>query len=370
MQRILHIVGKMDRAGAETMIMNLYRALDKTKFQFDFLVFSPEEGDYDIEIKELGGRIYVINASNPIQRLIKIVSFLKSNKQYTIVHAHTLLSIGFHLLAAKLAGVKQRIAHAHSTNDAKNTTVLGKLYKQFSLRLINHCATHYLACGNEVAQFLFPWRKNILILPNSIDLHLFSQIKCNAKSYLTESFQLKDEYLKIIQIGRLIEIKNHKFSLQIASSLKEKGVPFKMFFIGQGELYEEIDIEIRNRNLSNEVILTGVRNDISKIMSGADIMIMPSLHEGFPVVLVEAQAIGLPSLVSDSVANEVDLNVGLVEFESLESDVQDWTKKIIEMVEKPKESSEKIVQVLSEKGFDSKNNAVVLENVYTSNDLK
>ena len=115
MIRVLHIIGKMDRAGAETMLMNLYRNIDRSEIQFDFVTFTNQEGDYDAEIIRLGGRIIPILASNPINRMLKLQKFLKQNPEYRIVHAHMLLINAFHLLAAKVASIKNRIFYSHST---------------------------------------------------------------------------------------------------------------------------------------------------------------------------------------------------------------------------------------------------------------
>src|SRR5690606_16765613 len=115
--------------------------------------------------------------------------------------------------------------------------------------------------------------------------------------------------LKIIQVGRLQVVKNHGYSLLIAKKLKDKNIPFKMFFVGQGELYKDLKEQVIKDKLINEVVILGLRSDIPQLMAGADVMLMPSLSEGFPVVLVEAQSVGIPSLVSDTVSPEVDLNV-------------------------------------------------------------
>ena len=240
MKRILQIVGTMDRAGAETMVMNLYRAIDKKKFQFDFIYFTNKKCDYDDEIENLGGKIYRVLAKNPIHRMNELTVLLKQNPQWEIVHAHTLLSIGFHLLAAKRGGVKKRIAHAHSTNDGKKS-LLGKLYKFLSLRLLAHYATNYIACGKAAGDFLFPNQKDIQIIPNSIDIRMFAEVSDTGKMDLRNEFQLIKDTLILIQLGRLIEVKNHVFTLAIAQELKDLNVKFKLFFAGQGDLKEDLE---------------------------------------------------------------------------------------------------------------------------------
>ena len=133
-KRVLHIIGKMDRAGAETMLMNLYRHIDRDQIQFDFVTFTYEEGDYDSEIIELGGKIIPIVGPNAISRMGRLARFLKDHPEYQIVHAHTLLSNAFHLIAAKIAGVKCFISHAHSTSNGK-FGFIARVYEKISIFL-------------------------------------------------------------------------------------------------------------------------------------------------------------------------------------------------------------------------------------------
>ena len=138
--RVLHIVGKMDRAGAETMLMNLYRHIDRSEIQFDFITFTQEKGDYDDEILSLGGRIFPILANNSIERMFKLTSFLKQHSEYQIVHAHKLLNNAFHLLAAKKAGVPHRISHSHNTSNGK-FGIVANLYEKLAIYLNKNLST-------------------------------------------------------------------------------------------------------------------------------------------------------------------------------------------------------------------------------------
>lgn len=136
------------------MLMNLYRDIDRSKIQFDLLTFTDEVGDYDAEIIELGGRIILILANNPIERMLRLNKFLKHSAEYEIVHAHTLLSNAFHLLAAKSVSIKHRISHSHSTNNGKSS-IIKKMYEKLALITNNYLANHKIACGQEVAEYLF-----------------------------------------------------------------------------------------------------------------------------------------------------------------------------------------------------------------------
>ncbi|WP_271393620.1 glycosyltransferase [Aequorivita sinensis] len=366
MQRILHIVGKMDRAGAETMIMNLYRVIDRTQFQFDFVVFTDNPGDYDAEINSLGGKIFVLKGNSPISRMFALKTFLVKHPEYQILHSHTLFASAFHIFAACLAKVPFRISHAHSTNRTSSNKLASILYETICRKTINKFSTNFISCNKAAKNYLFPSKEDVLILPNSIDTSKFAEIGLNCKEYLNQEFDIDDSYLKIIQVGRLQKVKNHSFSIKIAEKLKEKNIPFRMFFIGQGELEVTIKKEVKEKDLIDEVILTGLRSDIPQLMAGADVMLMPSLHEGFPVVLVEAQSVGIPSLISDTISLEVDLNVELVEFVSLNANIDIWVEKLIKLKQKNRLEKELRLNRLAQKGFDIYTSTEILSKLYGS----
>lgn len=362
MIRVLHIVGKMDRAGAETMLINLYRNIDRTQVQFDFITFTLQKGDYDDEILALGGKIYPIIANNSIDRMLKLTNFLKQHSEYQIVHAHMLLNNAFHLLAAKRAGIQHRISHSHSTSNSKSGLV-AKLYEKFSIYLNKKLSTKKIACGEEAAEYLFKSNKNVWILKNAIDLQLYNDISStNKNSWKVVKSDLQG--LKIIQVGRLNKVKNHAFSLEIAKRLKEQDVSFTFFIVGQGPFQDIIKKNIQDYGLEENVFLLGVRNDVPNLMAGADVMLMPSLHEGFPVVLVEAQAIGLKSLISTNISTEVDLGVGLVEFLDLNY-IDDWLSNL-QSIKVKNINAPSNIKILSSQGFDIIQNSFELLNLYKS----
>lgn len=361
MIRVLHIVGKMDRAGAETMLMNLYRHIDRTQVQFDFVTFTTEQGDYDEEILALGGRIFPIIANNSIERMFKLTSFLKQHSEYQIIHAHKLLNNAFHLLAAKQAGIPHRIAHSHNTSNGK-MGVMKKIYEKWALQIINKTVTSKIACGELAAKYLFGSTTGVMILPNSVNCQQMIEKAKENRNFISENFN--DEGLKIIQVGRLNTVKNHKFSLKIAEELTKRGVKYTLYIIGQGPLDLEIKKEIQKKSLTNNIKMLGIRSDITELMASADFMIMPSFHEGFPVVLVESQTVGLHAVVSDRVSMEVDLGLGLVEFLPISS-AKEWA----DYLEKPnskKVFNSAIYQKIRSSGFDVIENSINLSKFYKS----
>lgn len=359
MKRVLHIVGKMDRAGAETMLMNLYRHIDRDKIQFDFITFTNEAGDYDAEIIELGGRIIPVIANNPVERMLKLQRFLKQSPEYNIVHAHMLLSNAFHLLAAKGAGVKHRISHSHNTNNG-HSSAIKKVYEQWALMINCKVATHKIACGELAANYLFGTTKDVWLLPNAVDVENMIKVANESQNYISQKFD--GNGLKIIQVGRLNNVKNHQFSVKIAQELKRRKVDFTLYIIGQGPLEDELKQKVNALSLRDNVKFLGMRTDITELMSSADYMIMPSLHEGFPLVLVESQTVGLTALVSDQVSTEVDLGLGLVKFLPLAS-VNGWANSLINL-QTTKPNKQEITNSMKVHGFDVATNAATLTQFY------
>ena len=358
--RVLHIVGKMDRAGAETMLMNLYRHIDRTQIQFDFITFTKDKGDYDDEIRALGGKIIPLSASNSVQRMFELKAFLKKHSEYKTIHCHVLLNNAFHLIAAKQAGVKHRISHSHNTSNGEMRGIK-KLYEKWAKNMINCLSTYKISCGREAAEYLFNSTENVWLLNNAIDLKKYSETSLRNKDYWSDIGNVKG--LKLIQVGRLNEVKNHQFSLKIAKALKEKGVEFTFFIVGQGPLEIILRKQVEEYSLVDNVFFLGIREDVPELMAGADLMLMPSLHEGFPVVLVESQAIGLKTITSSTISSEVDVGLDLIEFEDINF-VEDWVSAILGF-KKSSFSLDIVSSVLKEKGFDVKSNAIDLKNFYS-----
>lgn len=358
-QRILHIVGKMDRAGTETMLMNIYRHIDRNIIQFDFITFTVQEGDYDAEIIRLGGRIIPILADNPINRMLKLRKFLKQNPEYKIVHAHMLLSNAFHLLAAKGASVEHRISHSHSTSNGQSS-VAKKIYEKWALITNNRLATQKIACSELAAQYLFGTSKGVWLLPNAVDIQKMITVANHSRDYINQEFN--DSNIKIVQIGRLTEVKNHQFSIQVAEELKKRGVDFTIYFIGKGHLENTLKEQVRKRGLDKNIIFLGLRKDITELMASADYMIMPSLFEGFGVVLVESQAVGLNALVSNHVPEQVDFNLGLIDFLSINS-ANCWANRLLQS-NRPTPNDKEILEALEQRGFNVINSAKKLSVFY------
>lgn len=323
--RILHIVTTMDIGGLETFLMNYYRNIDRSKIQFDFLTHRKHIQDYEREIQQLGGKIYKINSLNPFSLKYRkeLNNFFKSHDEYKIVHSHLDCMSSIPLKYAKRNGVPVRIAHSHSASQEKNYKYLLKLYFK---KQIPKYATNLFSCGIKAGQWMFG-NHDFQVLNNAIETGLFAY-DTNIRNKYRNDFNLENNIV-IGNVANFKDVKNHSFMIDVFFHVKKINPNFKLVLVGNGELYSEIVNKIKKLNLENEIILLGVRNDVCNLLQMFDIFFLPSLYEGFPVSLVEAQCSGLQCITSKNVSYECDLT-NLVHHYSLEDSAEKWAKKIVD----------------------------------------
>jgi glycosyltransferase involved in cell wall biosynthesis len=349
--RILHVVVNMNRGGAETLIMNLYRNIDRSKLQFDFLTC--KEGVFDTEIIEMGGLIHRIPYVTDVghSKYIKALDdFFTSHLEYQIVHSHMDKMSGFVLRSAKKAGIPVRIAHSHSTKNEGG--LAAKVYKWYAGRCILHYATHFLACSTSAAQWLFVKKNDkAIILKNGIECEHFS-FSSEVRSRVREELKLNQDDFVVGHVGRFCHPKNHSFLLEIFAEFEKVYSDSVLILAGDGPLRSDIEKKVENLNLGNRVKFLGVRSDINRLLQAFDVFVFPSIYEGAPVTLIEAQGSGLPCVISDVITTEVDMGIQLIEYTSL-LDLKLWVEKIKRTAERnvPRQLS---TESISQKGFNIK----------------
>lgn len=344
------------------MLMNMYREIDRSSFQFDFVYFTADRCAYDDEIEMLGGRIVRISASGTVARFWSLYVILRRG-EWSIVHSHTLFSSALHLTAARIAGVKHCVAHSHSTQDDNSQSIFGRLYQRTARWLLGQVSTCRLACGVAAAAYLFPKRQDVVTIPNAVDIDRFADASGAA---VRSALQIREGQIVIVQIARFMPVKNQVRSVAIALALREAGIDFVLLLAGTGPEQLRIERLVRQHRLEDHVQLLGSRADIPELMTAADVMLMPSLYEGFPVVLVEAQAAGLPSVVSSVVAPEVDLQLGMVRFVGLDASDAQWVEAIQRAVIDPLPDAAERRRVLENLGYSSAVGVKRLVEVYTN----
>ena len=351
MKRILCLVSGMNAGGAETFLMKLYRNMDRSLYQMDFAVNVQEPAFYDEEIKSMGGKIYYIPPkTKDFKGFTKGLYDLVKNEKYEHVLRITSNSIGFYdLLVAKKAGAK--ICAARSSNSSDGGSFRVRAVNRLARVLLLRYVDVMIAPSDLAAEYTFGKQMvrkgKVHFLKNAIDLNEFSYSKISRKE-IREEFALNDEFV-IGHIGRFSEQKNHKFLVDIFAKVLENIPNAVLLLVGEGELRGKIDGYVRSKGIQKNVIFAGVRKDIAKLLSAMDVFVLPSLYEGMPNVIIEAQATGLPCVIADTITREADLT-GLVNYLSFH-DIEEWINNIKKIYCHQAERKA-YVQDMQQKGYD------------------
>lgn len=363
MLRVLHSVSNMDRAGIETMLMNYYRHIDRTKIQFDFLCNKTKPGAYDEEIKAMGGHIYHSPGLNPL-KFFKYKKFMinlfKENPDIKIMHSHNGELAYQSLYSAYKYGIKTRICHAHNTKIEPNLKKPLKLLYKTQLKKV---ANYYWGCGVEAIKFYFGDKiikeNNYMVLHNAIDVDKFIYNE-EIRNKLRDKMNLQDKFV-IGHVGRFMEQKNHEFILDLFRVILKENPNSVLILLGDGELQEKMKEKAKALGISNSVKFLGNIDNVNEMYQVMDIFLLPSLFEGLPVVGIEAQAAGLKCFFSDDITKEVEITEN-VEYLNLKNDSLDvWAKKILD---KKKYIRKNMSEDIIKSGYSIKEEAKKLEKIY------
>ena len=322
--RVLNLFCELNRGGAETFVMSVYRKIDRSKVQFDFLVFGSSVGAYEKEIESLGGKIFHIppvGISTSRQHRLAARGFFRSHPEYRIIHSHVseLGTIAFRE-AARL-GVPIRICHAHSAPNAWTwKTPIRFIFKKAMLLWTNEC----LACS-EVAGAWQYGNREFRVIKNGIDTDLFAYSPSSRTQY-REAFGLNNKFV-IGHVGRFEEPKNHEFLVKVFKRVLVLCPEAVLVMVGDGSLRTQIEEELAKEKSESKALFLGVRDDINSLLQLFDVFVFPSKHEGLGIALIEAQCSGLKCLASQSVPAEAN-PTGLVEYLPL-TDVGIWADAIM-----------------------------------------
>ena len=361
MIRILHVITGMGSGGAESMIMNWYRKIDRTKIQFDFLLRS-NENIYRDEIEEMGGRVYYMPEfpKRYFSNFLQTYNFFKKHhKEYNIIHVHANALIYTNVfLIAKHFGIKHRIIHSHSTS-TKSKLFL-PLHKINKLR-IKRMANCFLACSKEAGEWCF--KDSFTVINNGIDTEKFKYSKSDRED-IREEFGIENNATVFCHVGRFLEVKNHSFLLELFEKIYEEDNESFLILVGTGPLKTKYENAVKEMNCCNNVIFAGVRSDVHKIMSASDVLIFPSLYEGVAVTLIEAQANGLYSVVSDVLPSVVKITDNIV-FLSLKDELETWKNVVKNQIDVDRLQCNEMVK---NSDFNIENVAEYIQSIYINLD--
>lgn len=358
--RVLIVAGAMDVGGIENQLMHLLRNADREQFQIDFTT-TMDKPFYREEIKALGGKYYRIpeTEGRHFLRQCRAVYRVMKAGQYDIVHSHELFHSGMVLLTARLAGVKHRFVHAHNWSDGDGSghqPLKRRLYNALMQRWILRYGTDFCACSTLAGRFLYGEKKthdeNYHLIFNSVDTSKFLDHYDRQES----GDFCDDGWVNVIQVGRFSTVKNQLFTAQIAQELKERGRRIRILCIGNnGNEYEmQVRKAIAEYGIDEHMLLLGVRRDVDVLARKASAFLLPSLYEGMPLVMIEAQSAGLPCVTADTYSREVDFNIGYVQWLTLEHDAAAWADAVEKAVVMPRAEKSTVVEAVERNGFDSR----------------
>ena len=340
----------MNSGGAETFLMKLYRKIDKNSYQMDFCVNIKEEGFYDKEILEMGGKIYHIpSKSENVRKFKKSLTEIIKNEKYEYVLRITSNTMGFmDLKIAKKAGAKVCAARSSNSNDPqelkmKIAHILGRILygKYVDVKIApSELAGIYTFGENEYN------KHNVHILKNAVDLEQYKYSDQNRKNIRSE-LGISDDDIVCGHIGRFSKQKNHKHLIEIFNSLLKKSPNAKLILVGEGELQQDVIKQCKQLGIQENVYFLGVRSDIPAILSAMDVFVFPSLYEGMPNTVIEAQATGLSCVISDTITKQANV-LGSVKYISLNSSNDIWVQEILNKSKKRYFSKEVFIQ----KGYE------------------
>lgn len=359
MKRILFISQYLNRNGTEAFMMNVVRKMHNSDLTFDFLLYCEEETDYCKEVRSYSGRIFRVPSrkQSPFRWYLSLNSFFKNHSQdYLAIHfcGNSLTAIA-PILFAWMYHIPIRIVHAHNSSASGFHNRVLHLIKR---DLVRRISTHHLACSSKASDWFFGTHPSTII-KNGIDVDLF-QFNQSIRSQTRSSLGIADGTLVLGHVGRFVTEKNHLFLLDIFSKVLEQRSDAKLLLIGDGPLREQIEQKAEALGIISNVSILGIRSDVHSLLQAIDVFIMPSIFEGFPFVLVEAQCAGLPCVISDTINKDICLSDN-VHCLSLQSDVSKWVTSVLRICSKDRESGQ---QVVSSTGFSIQNTVLQLQKIY------
>lgn len=364
--RILHEVTIMNTGGIETLLMNIYRNIDREKVQFDFMLHRDIEGFYDEEIKSLGGRLYYGMPFNPLKHKSYLNSLddvlLEHKNEYKIIHAHNDFSM-FTLRAAKKVGIPIRICHSHNSKPRFDKKKY--IFKKYNKIKLKNYTTHMFACSNKAAKWLYGNKAveegRVKLINNGIEPEKFIYNE-TIRNDIRKQLNIENKYV-IGHVGRFDTQKNHKFIIKVFNEVLKSNKDSVLILIGEGGLKEEIKEQANTFGIINNIIFIDATYNVNKYIQGMDLFLFPSLYEGLGIVAIEAQAAGLQCVVADTIPREAFITKNIHAL-SLKESLENWSKEILKYNNgyERKDTSE----IIRKSGYDIKEVAKGLEEFYLS----
>jgi len=372
---VLHVVGRLDIGGAESRIMDLYRNIDREKVQFHFVQHTKDRCAFEEEVEHLGGKVYHVprfNVKNYFSYKKAWKELFQAHPEIKVVQGHMTSTAAIYLPIAKKAGVEITIAHARSAG--VDPGIKGHLTRFLRRNLYKKCDYRF-TCSEMAGEAVFGDQnlssKKATFIPNAIEVDKFKFNK-ETRDKIRYELGVSDKFI-IGHVGRFSHMKNHRFMLQILEQCikieKEKKLPeCVLMFLGDGELKEEIMEQAVAMGISSRVLFMGNRRDVYRYYQAMDYFLLPSLYEGLPGTAIEAQASGLPGIMSDTVTSEAVVT-DLLQMRSIKEDAALWAEEIMKRNWELPEDRISYAEVVKQASFDVKEQARKMQNFYLTGKL-
>jgi glycosyltransferase involved in cell wall biosynthesis len=368
--RILEVVNRMDREGVQTWLMHILRRIDRSEFAIDFLSHSDQQSAFNDEIRELGSAVIpCLEPHHPWTYALNLKRIFATKGPYDVIHCHIHHFSGLVVRVAKSAGVGLRIVHSHldSSEADSNASAARRLYLNLMDHWIANSANRRIAASQKAGEALFGSNsQSWSILPYGIDFKPFHAVE--DKHGLRQQLGLPSDAFVVGHVGRFDEQKNHSFFIRVAAEVASRCETIHFLLAGDGALRPSVEREVASLKLSRRFTFLGVRPDIPRLLvSAIDAFLFPSLFEGCPLSLIEAQAAGLPSCYSDTITNEVAIVPALLRSLSLHQPIADWAGAVLAMKDCcPPISRSAALSLAEASPFNIENAVRLLEDVYAN----
>lgn len=345
--------------GMTNLILNLIKSVKDENIHIDFLTSSISE-EYSKVISSRNGKVFEINRrTKHLFSYIKTLMRLIKNENYDAVHIHANSHTAIlELIAAKRAGCPVRIVHAHSTKC--NNLFLHKILSP----IFNRLCTHRFACGLEAGKFMHG-KNNFTVIKNGIHLDNFKFNESNVND-IRKKHNVENKVI-VGHVANFIEVKNHTFLIDVFADLCKEKDTYVLMLLGTGALMESIKEKVDNLGLNDKVLFIGSTPEVPKYLSAFDITVLPSLYEGVPLSLIEAQSNGLKCIASTNVPDEVNIT-GNIEFLPIDTGTSVWVERLknIDLTSDRESASNEAIKKITAAGYDINEQAFKLESYYNS----
>lgn len=355
--RVLQMIASLDFGGSQSMIINLYKAIDRSRVQFDFIVDHPDLLGLAPVVEELGAKIIFMptfKGSNIAEVKKAWNDLFRNHPEYKIIHSHSRSYASIYLPIARKYGLKT-IIHSHNTSNGSGLKAKIKDLMQYPLR---YSSDYFMACSKDAGKWLFGEKiaksDKCFVLNNAIDAKSFILDEETRNAYRKE-FGVEDKKV-YIQVGAFRDQKNYFFTIDLFKEFHENHPDAYLFIVGNGPQRQEIIDKLSELGMNGYVKVLLDRTDVNKLLMMADFYLMPSIFEGLSVAAIEAQSSGLPCLLSDRVSEDVKVSE-VVRFLPLDKNI--W----LEEMSKPSQRINTYDDIAGA-GFDISETANWLMNFY------